>query len=68
MRKKVSILDEITGKQKIELVMDFSFISTHIPLITPERFRAFHTKQFLEILHPNLSLEQSIFPQLRGVT
>ena len=67
MRKKVSILDEITGKQKIKLVMDFSFISRHIPQITPVRFRDYHTKQFLEMLHPNLSLEPSIFQHLRAV-
>ena len=39
-----------------EVMLDYSFIRNYLPGPTPAKFRRKHTKQFLSLFHPDVSL------------
>ena len=42
-----------------QLMLDYTFIKNHRPENTPLGFRKNHTKGFLQLLHPNISLAKN---------
>ena len=47
----------VSPKSEWQLMMDYTFVRNRMPKITPAGFRRKHTKGFLEMLHPNATLD-----------
>ena len=48
------------GGIDMDIVFDFAFIYSHLPLKTPDSFRQKHTLQFLQLFHPNVTFTNTL--------
>ena len=54
----------IPSKSEWQLIVDFTFIRNRMPENTPVRFRRTHTKGFLNMLHPNLDIDDDMVTRM----
>ena len=54
---RLTLMSGVSPKCEWQLMMDYTFVRNRMPKITPAGFRRKHTKGFLEMLHPNATLD-----------
>ena len=43
----------------LHVIQDYAFVTNCLPEITPSEFRRKHTKEFLQMLHPHIDINDS---------